>query len=300
MQEFNKVINNLPPVLCDALRLVPLSVRERVAEIRLRINRPLMLCTHRENVFIGKNGEVCEDTKAAFIVSKDVIEETLLCITGRALHSRSEELKKGFVTMKGGHRVGVASTAVMQNGEVSSVKDITSLNIRIAKNMSLPPVPSEIKDVLGQSMFTLLIAGAPRSGKTTLLKSIVCELSDKKKQVAVIDTRFEIVPDADRTFDCCDVLFGYPRDEGIICAVKSLSPDVIICDELGDESDAKAVRAALGAGVSVVATAHASTKYELERRPATAALFKNRSFSHVAMLYGKEVPGLVTEVSLCR
>ncbi len=299
MQEFNSVINSLPPALSDVLRRVPPHIRERVAEIRVRADKPLMLCTFGENIFVNRQGGVCEDAAQALTVNRELVEEILLCITGRAVHSRQAELVNGFVTMPGGHRVGIAATAIIKDGEVSDVKNITSLNIRIAKNTGLPPVNACLKHLIGTPMYTLLIAGMPRSGKTTVLKSLALELSRQKKQVAIIDTRREIAPDTRMRFECCDVLLGYPRSVGIKSAVKSLAPDVIMCDELSDEQDAQAVKEALGAGVNVIATAHADSIDSLYSRPATSQLMRCSAFTHIAMLSDAATPGVIKEVVEC-
>ncbi len=219
----------------------------------------------------------------------------MLCITGRAIHSKQYELAKGYVTMSGGNRVGIAGTAIIEDGMITGVKNITSLNIRIAKNALLPDI-SAIKHILLKDMFSLLIIGVPRSGKTTLLKSVSEFITANDRQLTIVDTRCEIAPNVANYFSC-DVLSGFPRAEGITSAIKSLAPDVIICDEIGDDADARAIDAALHSGVNLVVTAHADSIVQLDKRPALARLVKMGAFTDIALLEGANNPGVIKEVA---
>ncbi len=287
MQEYNNILQHLPLSLSSYLCAVPQSIQARVVELRLRIGKPPMLVTTSESI---------EPIKyIPTIVDNKLLQETLLCITNRALHSKQMELAKGYVTMPGGNRVGVAGTAVVENGNVVGIKDITSLNIRVARNDFLPPIDM-LAPVLNKAMFSLLIVGAPRSGKTTILKSVAAAIAQQKKQFTVVDTRCEIAPDPNKYFSFCDVLSGYPRSQGIVNALKSLAPQVILCDEIGDEEDAKAIEMTAHCGANIVVTAHADSLKTLCNRPVLLKLLELTAFSHVAILDSANNPGVVKEV----
>ncbi len=295
MKEYMNVIDNLPPIVSSSLAGVPNMLKERVVEIRLRVGKPLMIATPDKNYYIDRIGQAVCDPDSAKSISSEMIREVLLCISGRAIHSRQSELVKGYITMQGGHRVGVAGVAVVEDGVISDIKEISSLNIRIAKHRKLPEVEM-LGDVLSRPMFSLLIVGVPRSGKTTILKSIAKHLSDKNKQVSIVDTRREIAPDTERFFSCCDVLSGYPRGEGMVSAIKSLAPDVIICDEVGDSDDVEAILSASNAGVNLVLTAHADSIATLKTRRVLATLLDGGVFTDIAILNSAKKPGEIREV----
>lgn len=297
MQEYTQVINNLPPLLSNLLQTVPQQIRAQVAEIRLRAGCPIIVCTHEKQIVIGNSKT---NPATDFTVTGELLWETLLCISGRALHSKMEELLMGYITMDTGHRVGVCGTAVTENGVVVAVKNISSLNIRIAKNSYLAPLDIRIEDIFTNEMFGIFIVGPPKSGKTTLLKIIASNLSGNKKNVAIIDTRQEIAPRSQNLLCGCDVLSGFPRHIGITNAIKSLAPDVIICDEVGDEDDCRALKNAVNTGVNVIATAHAPSKKALFSKAATAPLIATGAFTHVVTLGSSKNPGEIKEVSLCR
>ncbi len=295
MQEYMNVIDNLPPIISTSLASLPTVLKERVVEIRLRVGKPLMIATSDKNYFIDRTGQAVSDPSSAKNISFDMLREVVLCISGRAIHSRQSELIKGYITMSGGHRVGVAGVAVVQDGVVSDIKEISSLNIRIAKHRNLPSVEI-LRTVLSRPMFSLLIVGVPRSGKTTILKSIAKHLSDNQKQVSIVDTRREIAPNPESFYSCCDVLSGYPRGEGMVSAIKSLAPDVIICDEVGDDDDVRAIRSASNAGVNLALSAHADSIATLKTRKVLATLLEGGVFTDIAILNSAKNPGVIKEV----
>ncbi len=287
MQELTNILQYLPLSLSGGISRLPATLKARVVELRLRVGRPLTIVTTNECVHITDGLPAKIDEK--------LLQETLLCITSRALHSRQAEIAKGYVTMPGGNRVGVAGTAIIENSRVVGIKNITSLNIRVAKNTDLPPI-GMLMPVLDREMFSLLIVGAPRSGKTTILKSVAAYISGQKKQFSVIDTRCEIAPNPEKFFDYGDVLSGFPRAQGIVNALKSLAPQVILCDEIGDEEDASAIEAALHCGANLVVTAHADSLTMVKNRPVLLRLLGLSAFTDIAILKGAKTPGVVKEV----
>ena len=189
------------------------------------------------------------------------------------MHSYSNEIAEGFITLDGGHRVGICGTAVLSGGRITAVKDISSLNIRIAHEVR--GCAEEIyARFFSDRLRSLLLAGAPMSGKTTILRDLSRVLG-RDHRVALIDSRNELsasvrgLPTLD-IGENTDVLCGYPKAEGIMTALRSLSPDIIICDEMGN--DCEAVEQCLFCGVRIIAAAHAGSISELSRRYGTDRL----------------------------
>lgn len=233
-----------------------------IAEIRLRAGR----CAAAVTV----SGKIIP-CSAPF--SEKDIADCFAELCRYSVHSYSREIAEGFITLDGGHRVGLCGTAVMSGGAVVSVKDISSLNIRIARE-----VRGCAEELYGRffagGLCSLLLAGRPMSGKTTLLRDLSRMLGEKYR-VALIDSRNELsasvrgLPTLD-VGENTDVLCGYTKSAGIMTALRSLSPDIIICDEIGDDYDA--VEQCLFCGVKVIAAAHAGSLSELSRRRGTDRL----------------------------
>lgn len=227
-----------------------------VAEIRIRVGRPAV-CV---NIF----GEmrICSDPFSA-----EETAEFFAQICRYSVHSFQDEIARGFVTLDGGHRVGISGTAVRENGKIAFIKDVSGLNIRVAHQVV--GCSDEIYErFFSNGLCSLLIAGKPLSGKTTVLRDLARRLGESRR-VTVIDSRNEIsasvhgMPSLDVGLNT-DVLCGCGKSEGIMIALRSLSPEVIICDEIAH--DEAAVEQALFCGVKVIAAAHAGNLAELDRR----------------------------------
>lgn len=242
------------PVLPEKIRLtVPFS---SVAEIRIRAGRP-SVCV---DIF-GKMS-VCSEPFSA--------EETadfFARVCKYSVHSYQEEIARGFVTLDGGHRVGICGTAVTENGKIVFLKDISGLNIRIAHQI-IGCSDEIFSRYFDKEFCSLLIAGKPLCGKTTVLRDLARRLGEHHR-VTVIDQRNEIsasvrgLPSLNVGLNT-DVLCGCGKSEGIIMALRSMSPEVIICDEIAH--DETAVEQALFCGVKVIAAAHAGSLKDLDRR----------------------------------
>lgn len=227
-----------------------------IAEIRIRAGRPAV-CV---NIF----GEMktCSEP-----FSMKEIEEHFAEICRYSVHSFQEEIASGFVTLDGGHRVGICGTAVRENGRLVFIKDVSGLNIRLAHQIT--GCSDEIYSrFFSNGLCSLLIAGKPLSGKTTILRDLARRLGGRYR-VTVIDSRNEIsasvrgMPSLDVGLNT-DVLCGCEKSEGIMLALRSMSPEVIICDEIAHDEDA--VEKALFCGVKIIASAHSSGLKKLDSR----------------------------------
>lgn len=249
-----------------------------ICEIRLRTGQPIVLETTR--------GRFLLDRKA----TPEEIADCIKSFCHYSLHSYERELREGFITLKGGHRAGFCGSAVLHGDRIDMVKNISSINIRIAREIPGAAEPLE-QTVFDSDFRGLLIVGKPMSGKTTVLRDL-CRIIGNSRKLAVIDTRSEIaatyngVPQNDVGVHT-DVLNGYPRSEGMEIAVRTLSPEYIACDEITGEHDFTTL--CLGAGVKLIFTAHCGDIAQARSTP----LVKSGAISHIAFLGGK--PGRITE-----
>ncbi len=208
-------------------------------------------------------------------------------LCGGSLYAHADTIREGYLCTAQGIRVGVCGRAVCRDGCITAVEEITSLCIRLPH--TVPQAADAILPLLfGEGRLrSLLIWSPPGVGKTTALRALALRLGQREPplRAAVIDTRFELCDPAGTTVD---YYCGYPRDAGIAMAVRTMSPDVILCDEIAGETDARAVADARAAGTAVVATAHAGSREDLLSRPALRTLWETETFTVLVGLRREE------------
>lgn len=279
--------------LQDVFDVLPNNIKEFVMnvknlkdlqEIRLRINKPLMLQ-------IGQNEMLC-----SLIVKNDDVKNTLKRMSNYSIYSIEDELKQGYLTIKGGHRVGICGNCIIEKNKVKTMKNVSSLNIRICREVlgcSKKIMQYIIKD---DGIYNTLIISPPKCGKTTLIRDIVRNISNgltdlrlKGKKVCVIDERSEIcacsegIPQLDvgiRT----DVMDNCPKSDGIMMAIRSMSPDVIACDEIGSYEDINSIIAALNCGINLITSIHGFGIEDIYNRPVFNNLIQNKVFQRAVIL----------------
>ena len=296
----------------NILRIVPLRIREKlraaisgnkneIEEIVLRAQRPVCVYRRGEEYVLTKNGCLAKSSydQQVEIISFNEITESFNTACNFSVYSHINEIKEGFVTINGGHRVGICGTAVVNSDEIVNIRDISTLSLRFAREVI--GCGKDIVNLLLSCESGLLLCGSPCSGKTTVLRDVARVLSSEyQKRVSVIDTRGEIASVSKGVSQMhlgfCDVLDSFPRKQGILQAIRVLSPQYIVCDEIGTKEDAQAILTGVNSGTTFVSSMHAGTPCELRNRSYIKDIMETGAFSKIVFLCGRGNPGKVASV----
>ncbi len=296
MDEYYQAVQALPAFLSQPLGRVPGETARRIHEIRLRAGCPLWLTVDGRlcpaQLLPGGPPELC-----GLRLNGAQIEEAFYALCGGSVHAHQAELAEGYLTLPGGHRVGVGGQYLAHPEEGVILRRVRSLNIRVARlrEAALPP---SLTAVL-QGRFTgLLVAGEPDSGKTTLLRSIARWLSEQARAVAVIDEREELWPAAFAAARCppLDILSGLPKGRAVQMALSTLAPQDVKLDELGGMEEVQGLEQGFFGGVDFVASLHAASMEELLRRPQVTYMKRQQMIRVVVLLEGRQAPGRIKGV----
>ncbi len=290
MQRFKKATSYLSKKINSAIKPLNEDFLKTVCEIRMRTGKPLSFVTFEGITYLTKSGRLTGiPNSSAFVVSGADIKESFQRICEYSVYSYTKDISQGFITVGGGHRAGIYGTAVYEGKNITGLRDVSGINLRISREYKGCGAELTSK-AFGENVQGLLLCGAPSTGKTTMLRDVARLASDMLfKKVAIIDERGEIaavskgVAQNDVGINT-DVLDGYRKGEGILQAVRTLSPNIIICDEIGGKDDCDAIRQGINSGVAFVAAVHASSVDELKNKSAVMKLLKAGAFQQIAFL----------------
>ncbi len=263
---------------------------KNISEVRIRNEKPVVLYIDNQPFFIDSSGRIFSPDfsldSIKFTFSE--IKNAFCKLCEYSVYKHQNDINNGFITVRGGHRIGICGTGVLSDSEIKSVVDITSMNIRAAREY-IGCSEDFFKNVDYEN--GVLICGVPSSGKTTLLRDISRTLTAEKLfKAAVIDERCEISSSFNgrSNFDLglCDIYCGYPKDKSVFQAIRTMSPDFIICDELTG-NDIESVSQTLNYGVRLIATVHCDSLNNALKNPSITKLIKTKAFRKIIFLDSK-------------
>lgn len=289
----------------ELLRMFPERMRHRwqetadlcgkLQEIRLRAGQPVTVVVGAGEMFVDGEGRIVDRQDAGARITAQEIEEMIQHLCQYSLYAFADEIRQGFLTIQGGHRVGMAGQVILEDtGRIRNIKYIRYLNIRIANQVKgAADVVLPFLYEKGRVCNTLLIS-PPGGGKTTMLRDIIRQISDgtvygQGVNVGVVDERSEIagsymgIPQNDvgsRT----DVLDGCPKAEGMMMLIRSMAPQVIAVDELGSDRDMEALQMASGCGCKLMATIHGSSLSEIQNKKYMRYVIEEGMFDRYVIL----------------
>lgn len=292
------------------LNVLPGTVRRQVEreelrydllqEIRLRVGQPLILIYRGEERIPGqKRGRTYQ-------VTREDIREMLEYVSNYSLYAYEEEMRQGFITIEGGHRIGMAGQAIMEEGKVKNLRYISSVNVRLSHEVLGCADPVFPYITANRRLFHTLIVSPPRCGKTTLLRDIVRQVSGGNQyvrgmSVGVVDERSEIGGCYQGVAQNhlgmrTDILDACPKAEGMLMLIRSMGPQVIAVDEIGTGEDVHAIEYAMHCGCKMLVTVHGESMEELKKKPLFGEMIAKKRFERYIVLGRKTRVGEVKGV----
>ncbi len=279
------ILKMLPHRVAERLNRIAPGELMRLTEIRLRAGRPVALTLGSKVRFLEQRGIGILPSSRNIILGADELERCFVALCENSVYAHEKELAEGFISLPYGCRAGVSGTYINRPDGSIGIRDISSINIRIANE-----VKGAARELVAANLDGgVLICGAPHSGKTTLLRDYVRRLSDLGERIVLVDCRGELasVKDGVPTLDVgvnTDVISGGEKHRGIENALRALAPDIIAFDEIGSAREVEAISDCLNSGVRVITTIHASSMLELRLRDKKMDLLGCGAFSNIIML----------------
>ncbi len=299
LNEKEEILNLMPHNLYEKLH--DRITNEKIYEIRIKIGQPILI--------YSKYGESIVN----YLCTKEDMQNFIKRMVGYSLYAYEEDLKNGFITLKGGHRIGIGGECINERGSIKVIMNISSVNIRISSEI-IGCSDKLMKYIVSRrKTYNTMIISPPKCGKTTMLRDIARNISNGinnteilgfryyGRKITVIDERSEIaacymgIPQNDLGIRC-DVLDNCMKKDGLIMAIRSLSPEVLICDEIGSEEDVQALIAAFNCGVNIITTIHGYSIDDLYKRKNFESLIDNKVIERVIILSSENGAGTVKNV----
>ncbi len=297
---YTEVLEYLPGHIRKIMEKTFDTVGGNLQEIRIRQGKPLIIITSGGNFSVCTDGSISPAVGGAYTVTESDVRMIFQGVCENSVYAFMEEIKQGFVTLKGGHRVGFSGRAVTNGQKIENFREISSINIRIAHEI-VGAANQIIDNILTPGgVVNTLVVSPPMGGKTTVLRDVARQISNKGTKTALIDERgefaamFKGVPQNDVGLQT-DVIENAPKSEAVVMMLRTMSPQLIVTDEISTEEDARALMQCFGTGVSVVASTHGSSAREVMQRENIKPLLGGIGFGQIIVLQ-KEGTGLNTRI----
>ncbi|RIW33649.1 stage III sporulation protein AA [Bacillus salacetis] len=290
-----EILSIVPSTIAAKIVAMPPHIQPLIEEIRIRIDRPLEVTARGIPYFLP------------YIVTRKDGEQLINKLANHSFYTLEEELKRGYITIEGGHRVGLAGKVILDGGKVKAIRHLASFNIRVAREAV--GIAEPLAPLLYDSRWKhTMIIGAPQTGKTTMLRDIARMVStgipDEKIEpykVGIVDERSEIAGCVHGVPQLgfgprVDVLDACPKAEGMMMLIRSMSPDIIVVDEIGRKEDGQAMLEAVNAGITLVMTTHGNTLEEVSKRPYLKEIIEMNVIERFIELSREENPGMVRDI----
>lgn len=285
------IMSCLPPKIRQGLKEISEREFEELTEIRLRVNRPVFVYSGgKEKIYMEDSPLKAED-----------LSHTLELMSNYSLYAVEEEIKQGYITIKGGHRIGISGKAVLEGEKIKTIRNLNAVNIRISHQL-IGCAENLYKKLFDRDrLYHVIIAAPPMCGKTTILRDISRILSNSGRKTALIDERSELagcfngIPQNDvgmRT----DVMDSCPKALGMMLMLRSMSPEVIVADEIGRKEDIYAIEEVINSGIKLICTVHANDLEDMRKRPVLKELLDKNIFEKIVILSRKNGIGTIEKI----
>lgn len=291
-------LNSILEVLPKSIKEVFYSIEDtsKLQEIRIRIGKPLIF-------YLGG-----KEILTKYIVSSDDLKSIVQKVSGYSIYAFEKEISQGYITIEGGHRIGICGSCVTENNAVKTIKDVASINIRVCREVigcSNKILRCICKN--GEVQNTIIIS-PPKCGKTTILRDLVRNLSIGVSEINLIGHKVSVIDERSEIGACykgipqlnlgirTDVFDNCPKSLGMIMAIRSMAPEIVISDEIGTEEDMEGIIMALNCGVKVITTIHGNSIEDLRSRKVFKDILDNNVFKKAVVLSNRRGVGTVEYV----
>lgn len=270
-----------------------LAFEDEPCEIRLRTGKPLAVVMTDKSAFLCEDGSITGNGDKAVKVTGEDVRRCFEAVCRYSVHSVQSQISRGFVTVGGGHRAGLSGTAVYSSDDrLENVKYISGINFRVAHEI-IGAADEIMHRVMNGGLKSVLICGEPCAGKTTVLRDLCRQIGDRYP-VSLVDERCEIAAESagianNRVGFNTDVFSGYSKQDGILTALRVMSPRMIFCDEIGSDEDLNAIELAARSGVKTAASIHCGSPEQLARRQKIYRMISGGVFDYCVFVKDRKI-----------